>query len=254
MLGTPNLGSVCAYLIPWPQPSSYELRPDYIPKLSTNKVTARRGVPFSILAGTKFFTARATRHRPRRWGSRVQKRAAGRRDRRLCRRPHRSIHPFAMPGFDSQLRELRQTAPRRRRRADATAAAEALQPAAAAVRTSETSSRSCGDRRRSVGGRKIRTVSFGVTDASAIGGVLLAPGTVSAALKAPNGSIASILPGWHPRPLPSPSAPLPRSPRLGKRPNGRSGRRTLDRPIRPPLSPSGRRRDRHARRDRAGRT
>ena len=192
MLGTPNLGSPCAYIIPWPQPSSYELRPDYI-RAFNQEVTARRGVPFSILAGTLVpFTCNigGAGDGVVELESALQGGAIG----DFAVDP--SLHHIAMPGstasFESFVKPRLAGAgaaaptPRLRRlsvlRRPLAALLENVEPQLLATDGVP------------LAANEVRNVSFGVAGATAIGGVLLAPGTVSAALKAPDGSIASILP------------------------------------------------------------
>jgi pimeloyl-ACP methyl ester carboxylesterase len=190
MLGTPNLGSPCAYLIPWPQPSSYELRPDYIAEYN-REVTNRRGVPFSILAGTPLaFTCQVGGP-----GDSVVELRSALQDGAIGDSATASLYHTSMPSSTASFESFVKPrlaglgaapAPRLRR------LSVLRRPLAALLDNVEPQLLVTDGVPLAAG--EVRNVIFGVTDASAIGGVLVGPGTVSAALKAPNGSIASILP------------------------------------------------------------
>jgi pimeloyl-ACP methyl ester carboxylesterase len=193
MLGTPNLGSPCAYLIPWPQPSSFELRPDYI-GIFNLLVTSRRGVPFSILAGVPIASTclmAGPGDGVVDLQSALQGGAIGD---SFIDSSFASLHtsmPSATANFESfvkpRLAGGAAPTPRLRRRLSSV-----QRPLAALL--SDVQPQLLATDGVPLAAGEIRTVSFGVSGASAIGGVLLAPGSVSAALKAPDGSIASILP------------------------------------------------------------
>jgi pimeloyl-ACP methyl ester carboxylesterase len=56
MLGTPNAGSACANLpvsLSFYLPASLEIRPSYYSEMFNRQITRRRGIPFSMVAGTQ---------------------------------------------------------------------------------------------------------------------------------------------------------------------------------------------------------
>lgn len=60
MLGTPNAGSDCACLpsaLGFYMPASLELRPGYINGVFNKQITQRKGIPFTMLAGTQIVDA-----------------------------------------------------------------------------------------------------------------------------------------------------------------------------------------------------
>ena len=190
MLGTPNLGSPCAYLIPWPQPSSFELRPDSVTAFNI-QVTNRRGVPFSILAGTPVPSTcglAGPGDGVVDLGSALQGGAIGDFgvDPLLLHTSMPSsisaFEDFAKPRLAGDAAAATAPAPRRRlARRRTHASTQAVEPQLLATDGIP------------LAAGETRSIDVEVGDARAIGGILLASGDVSAELRRPNGSTAATI-------------------------------------------------------------